>query len=219
MKLISMMNDLTTMIRKARVSIPLVCVTLLAFATPALAHHPFGGMMPNTWVQGFLSGLGHPVIGPDHLLFTIVIGLLATRLKPAWAIPAAFLAAALAGTGLHLMGLDLPAPEFTIALSVVIFGGLAVYGNRLNTGGVAVLTALAGLFHGYAYGEAVVGAEMTPLLAYLIGFTAVQGAIATGAFWIAQRSLNPTQHTQRLRYAGLIICGAGAAFLSSVVLG
>ena len=102
-----MMNDLTPMIRKARVSIPLVCVTLLAFATPALAHHPFGGMMPNTWVQGFLSGLGHPVIGPDHLLFTIVIGLLATRLKPAWAIPAAFLAATLAGTGLHLMGLDL----------------------------------------------------------------------------------------------------------------
>ncbi|MEM9451495.1 MAG: HupE/UreJ family protein [Cyanobacteria bacterium P01_E01_bin.6] len=108
---------------------------LLAFAAPAFAHHPFGGMTPNTWVQGFLSGVGHPVIGPDHLLFTIVIGLLATRLKPAWAIPLAFLAAALAGTGLHLMGLDLPAPEFSISLSVLIFGVLAVYGTRLNTGG------------------------------------------------------------------------------------
>ncbi|MEM9451494.1 MAG: hypothetical protein AAGA75_23580 [Cyanobacteria bacterium P01_E01_bin.6] len=65
----------------------------------------------------------------------------------------------------------------------------------------------------------MVGAEMTPLLSYLIGFTAVQGAIAAGAFWIAQRGVNPTQQIQRLRYGGLVICGAGAAFLASVVLG
>ncbi len=214
-----MMTNVMPIISRLKGASLLVCVAVFALATPAMAHHPFGGIAPDTWVEGFLSGLGHPVIGPDHLVFTIVVGLLATRFKPAWVIPASFLAAALAGTGIHLMALDLPAPEFTISLSVLIFGALAVYGNRLSAVGVAILAALAGLFHGYAYGEAVVGAEMTPLLSYLIGFTMVQGAISTAAFWIIQQRTNPAQLTQRLRYAGLVVCGAGAAFLSSVVLG
>ena len=114
------------------------------------------------------------------------------------------------------MELDLPAPEFIISLSVLVFGVLAVYGNRLNIGFVLLLSVLAGLFHGYAYGEAIVGAEMTPLLSYLIGFTAVQGAIAA-AFWIIQQGIRPAQLAQRLRASGLIACDAGAAFLSSLV--
>ncbi|MEA5464668.1 HupE/UreJ family protein [Leptothoe sp. PORK10 BA2] len=218
MNLRSKMKDLTPMLRQLRVSIVLMVVAVMALATPALAHHPFGGATPNNWVQGLLSGMGHPVIGPDHLVFTLLVGVLATRFKPGWAVPAAFLLAALAGTGLHLMSLDLPAPEFIISLSVLIFGVLAVYGNRFNIAAVALLAVLAGLFHGYAYGEAIVGASMTPLLSYLIGFTVVQGAIAASAFWIIQRGIDPSQLGQRLRYAGLVTCGAGAAFLSAVVL-
>lgn len=194
-------------------------VLLVTLATPALAHHPFGGTTPNNWVQGFLSGVGHPVIGPDHLIFTIIVGLLATRFKPRWVVPAVFLAAAAIGTGAHLMMVDLPAPEFFISLSVLLFGGLAAYGRRLSMGGVAVLTLLSGLFHGYAYGEAVIGAEMTPLVSYLAGFTVMQGAIVGAACWLTQRQLNPARQLAWLRYSGLIACGAGGAFLSSLVLG
>ncbi|PKO63289.1 MAG: urease accessory protein UreJ, partial [Betaproteobacteria bacterium HGW-Betaproteobacteria-17] len=42
---------------------------LLVASTSALAHHPMGGMTPQTLSQGLLSGLGHPVIGLDHLAF------------------------------------------------------------------------------------------------------------------------------------------------------
>jgi urease accessory protein len=42
------------------------------------------------------------------------------------------------------------------------------------------LAALAGLFHGYAYGEAVVGAGMDPIMAYLAGLCLIQMAIAVG---------------------------------------
>ncbi|MEM1256107.1 MAG: hypothetical protein AAGI69_27020 [Cyanobacteria bacterium P01_H01_bin.21] len=38
------------------------------------------------------------------------------------------------------------------------------------------------------------------------------------SIWVIQRDITPVQHTQRLRYVGLVACGAGAAFLSSVVL-
>ena len=39
---------------------------LPALSLPAAAHHPMGGAMPATAMEGFLSGLGHPVIEPDH---------------------------------------------------------------------------------------------------------------------------------------------------------
>ena len=80
--------------------------------------------------------------------------------------------------------------------------------------------ALAGLFHGYAYGEAVVGAGMDAILAYLAGFAIVQMAIAVGAYGIAkQLTGNAEGSTLNLRFAGFALAGVGAAFLSSVFLG
>ena len=57
-------------------TIGLSLATLLA-ATPALAHHPMGGEVPQTFWHGLLSGFGHPVIGIDHLAFVVAIGLAA----------------------------------------------------------------------------------------------------------------------------------------------
>ena len=48
-----------------------VLLTVLLLASPALAHHPFGmgdSSELTAW-QGLLSGIGHPLLGPDHLLF------------------------------------------------------------------------------------------------------------------------------------------------------
>lgn len=197
--------------------IGLIAIAGLLFTTPALAHHPFGGETPSTAVEGFLSGLGHPVVGLDHLAFVIASGLLAAAMGHL-SIPVSFVAASLAGTGLHLMGLDLPAPEFMISASVLLFGALLALKQQPGTLVVAALAALAGLFHGYAYGEAVVGAEMTPLLAYLLGFAAVQMAIAVGAYGVADR-LTSGKPALGLRFAGFTLAGIGAAFLSGVVLG
>jgi len=32
---------------------------------------------------------------------------------------------------------------------------------------------IAGIFHGYAYGESIIGARVAALVAYLIGFTVI----------------------------------------------
>ena len=55
--------------------------SILIPAFPVLAHHPNGGETPSNFIQGFLSGLGHPVIGIDHLVFVVAIGLLAALSK------------------------------------------------------------------------------------------------------------------------------------------
>jgi urease accessory protein len=44
-----------------------------------------------------------------------------------------------------------------------------------------LLFSIAGVFHGYAYGESIVGAETTPLSAYVIGFGVIQYLVAVGS--------------------------------------
>lgn len=198
----------------------LAFIGLLLLAAPAMAHHPFGGETPLNPLQGFLSGVGHPVIGFDHLAFVITAGLLATVFNRGLLIPIAFVSTSLLGTVIHLLSIDLPAPEFFIAASVLVFGVLLAMKNSLPSGIVIVLGALAGLFHGYAYGEAVVGAGMSSLMAYLIGFSTVQMVIALGVY-MATRQLggSPEQKPLNLRFAGFTLAGVGAAFLSAALLG
>lgn len=196
-------------------------IIVLFYAVPALAHHPNGSEIPSNFVEGFLSGMGHPVIGIDHLVFTIAIGLLAALSKKlGMIIPAAFVVATAIGTVIHLQSIDLPAAELVISASVLVMGIFLAQKNTANIGLLAALAAIAGIFHGYAYGESIVGAETTALGAYLFGFCSIQLAISAIAFYIGRRIINqPQKSALLLRFAGFTICGIGFAFLSNIVLG
>ena len=124
----------------------------------------------------------------------------------------------MAGTGIHLLKLNLPANESAIAISVIAFGAMLVVQNRPNWIVLAFLAAIAGLFHGYAYGEAIVGAQMTPLFAYLLGFSIIQYGVALVAYAIGNAVLN-TNSLPWLRLAGLAICSIGVVFLTSSIMG
>ena len=84
----------------------------------------------------------------------------------------------------------------------------------------AILAAAAGLFHGWAYGAAVIGAETTPVIAYLVGFGMIQMliaggvALATARVWkiIDAAALQP-------RLAVAVVAGVGLAFLVENVEG
>lgn len=194
---------------------------LLVASPPAFAHHPLGGRLPSNAFEGLFSGMAHPVIGFDHLAFVIAAGLVGALIQRGIAIPIAFVLASLGGTGMHLLLMDLPAPEFVISASVLVFGIVLAGGRAFSLNGVVALGAIAGLFHGYAYGEAVVGADMTPLFSYLIGFAGIQLAISLSAWKLGSLWLkdNAIQGLLRLRFIGFSVCGLGAAFLSGVVLG
>ncbi|WP_072621482.1 HupE/UreJ family protein [Spirulina major] len=197
-------------------------IALLFKSQAAYAHHPFGGTTPTTAFTGFLSGLGHPVIGVDHFAVVVATGLLAALYgRRGLVIPLAFIITTMLGTGLHLQAMDLPFAETAIAVSVLSVGVLLAIPQRLQWLAVAAIAALAGIFHGYAYGEAIVGAEMTPLVAYLSGFATIQGAIALSVALTAQQLWQNLDTTKALplRFAGFTLAGVGLAFLSSAVLG
>lgn len=193
---------------------------LLGFPEPALAHHAMGGATPSTFVEGFLSGLGHPIIGLDHLAFIVSAGLIAGLAGRGLWLPVAFVAASIAGVFLHVGELDLPVAEPVIGVSVLAIGGLlALARGNLGRGVWIAVFAVVGVFHGYAYGEAIVGAEPTPLWAYLAGLAVIQSLVAVGVAALAsRRSWTPAALTPRL--AGAAVFGIGlTAVVGQIVPG
>lgn len=211
----------TQSIQRWLLTIGLGLAALLLLSPPALAHHPLGGRLPSNIFEGLFSGFAHPVIGLDHLAFVIAAGLVGALMSRGIVIPVAFVLASLGGTGLHLLLFDLPVPEFVIAASVLLFGIVLAWGRSLNVPLVVALGAIAGIFHGYAYGEAVVGAEMAPLFAYLVGFASIQLVISLAACNVGRILLkvNAIEGLLRLRFMGFALCGVGVVFLSDWVLG
>ncbi|MCE2516720.1 MAG: HupE/UreJ family protein [Alphaproteobacteria bacterium] len=194
---------------------------LALMASPALAHHPLGGEVPQTVVNGVLSGIGHPIIGFDHLAFVLGIGLLAAFQKSRFVLPAGFVAGTVLGTLMIISGVTLPAVELVITASVLMVGVLAMMGRALPAAGAGVVAAGAGLFHGWAYGEAVIGAEPTPLIAYMAGFGVTQMAIAVGAMFAAQWVMTPrgddaVMANLKPRLAGAMVAGVGLTYLVEI---
>ena len=203
-------------IRRASIAAPAAYV----FPTFAYAHHAMDNATPSTLFEGFVSGLAHPVIGPDHLLFVLAVGAACYAFRLRAGTVAAFLAAALVGALAHLYSADAPYADAWVALSLIVAGALLLSGARYLRGGVAAgVFALAGIAHGYAYAEAIVGAEATPLAAYLAGFTLVQLAIICGGYVVARalerRGRAPAANTA---FAGVLSI-AGAVFLVLAIAG
>jgi urease accessory protein len=199
-----------------------LCLFCLLTIQPALAHHPMGGRNPVNFVEGFLSGLGHPIIGLDHFAFIIAVGLLAVlRKKLGILIPLAFTVTTGLGTLIHVQSIDLPIPEVIIALSVLIIGIVLALQKNFNLILLVTGSAIAGIFHGFAYGEAIFGAETTPLGAYLFGFVVIQLLISAIAFYLGRLTIKNVNKNSSLAlsFAGCVIAGIGISFLSGALLG
>jgi urease accessory protein len=131
----------------------------LSLFSPAHAHHPFG-MGDSTdlsALQGLLSGIGHPLLGPDHLLFLLAIAFIGLQRPRAWVIP--------------LLDAVAPWAEALVSLSLVVEGLMA-----LTVASASWLLPLVAL-HGFLLGSTIVGAEPTPLATYFLGLLIGQGAL------------------------------------------
>ena len=137
---------------------------LCLFAGTASAHTGSHG------VTGFVSGLSHPLLGLDHLLAMIAIGLWAAQQggRALWAVPAAFVGTMLLGGVLALSGLALPQVETGIAASVLVLGLLIATRRQWTVPASMTIAAGFALFHGYAHGLEMPQAA-SPML-YALGF-------------------------------------------------
>lgn len=175
------------MSRLFRTALPVI-LAVSALTGPALAHHPMGGATPVTFLQGLLSGFGHPVLGLDHLAALVVVGLLASRAGRGWfLLPSLWIVAMGGGVLAHLAAVGLPGAEFLVAGSLVAIALICVLAPTLPLAVTGTVFAVGGFAHGHALAESVAGAEPMPILAYLVGLVVVQAAITTAVAILARR--------------------------------
>src|SRR4051812_21098254 len=99
----------------------LPCTVLAMLGTPALAHE---GDHPG----GLLAGMVHPLVGADHLMAMVAVGLWAAAQAPSarrW-LPALFPLAMVLGALTAAQGAALAGMESLIGLSVVALGLLTL---------------------------------------------------------------------------------------------
>ena len=144
----------------------LLAMMSAVLAGPALAHTGHGD------ASGFLQGLKHPVLGADHLLAMLAVGLWSGFMLPTrfWSGAAVFLGAMTVGAGLSWAGIGFPMVETMIVASVVAFGLLTLVSRQGQAGwitGVSLASiAVFATAHGHAHATEATGNA----LAYLAGF-------------------------------------------------
>lgn len=104
--------------------------------------------------SGFVSGFWHPILGWDHVVAMVAVGLWGAFLgAPAiWLLPVVFPLVMALGGSIGVIGVPLPAVEAGIALSGVILGMLIAFAVRAPIGVAAVVVGLFAVFHGHAHG-------------------------------------------------------------------
>lgn len=182
---------------------------LAMLVRPAFAHHPFGmveGQDLNA-LQGLISGIGHPLLGPDHLLFLLAIGFVGLNKPRKWLIP--LLAAGLLGSAISLV---MPLPEtLAVYAEALVSLSLAIAGLvALGKVSPLILVPVISL-HGYLLGGAVIGAEPTPLAAYFLGLLISQGSLLLIITSYSRRLIDAIGDAG-LRTAAGVWIGIGAAF-------
>lgn len=161
----------------------LATATALALiAGPAMAHTGHGA------TNGLVHGLAHPLLGPDHLLAMLGVGLWSGFVLPNrfWAGAAAFMAAMVAGAGLSWAGVAYPMVETVILASVVVFGVLTLVSRRgqglmVTSASLAAIAVFASA-HGHAHATEAVG----NVGAYLAGFLISTAALHLAGIAIAR---------------------------------
>ncbi|MEM7496612.1 MAG: HupE/UreJ family protein [Pseudomonadota bacterium] len=186
----------------------------LLAAPSAMAHHPLAGQAMTTFEHGMLSGIGHPLLGFDHLFFVALMGVAAVIAGSRFLLPVAYLAAMVLGTVLTIAAVALPLVEPAVALSLLVLGGLAMRGKALSPMVVGIVFAAAGLFHGAAFGGSIAGQEggaATAVIAgYLLGLVAVQWLVAVVAGYAMTGLLRASEaQAMPVRLGGALVAGAG----------
>lgn len=147
-----------------------LAVALTLFCQITLAHQ--GGM-----VGGFTSGFTHPVLGWDHVIAMVAVGLWGAFLgMPAiWVLPVVFPLVMAFGGALGVMGIAVPSVETGIAVSAIVLGLMVAFAVRPPIWIAAVIVAAFAIFHGHAHGTELPSAASP--ITYSLGFVIATGLL------------------------------------------
>lgn len=188
-----------------RIAAPAAIGALIA--SPALAHVG----QHQGW--GFSSGFLHPLMGGDHLLAMLALGLWAGIGHAALArgLLMAFPVGMVLGAMLALAGMALPGVEWGIGLSGLVLGVL-VWREWLLPEGLSVLIAAGfGICHGYAHGAEI--PQAISVIPYTLGFLGSTLLLHLTGFALARLGLTQGTPKALLRLSGMAVSFISAGLL------
>jgi urease accessory protein len=190
---------------KSKIKILIYLTAILMLPLEARAHL-IGG-------NGILSGITHPLLGSDHLLAMLAVGIISVQMggKALFGVPGTFVSFMLIGGVLALLGISLPMVEQGVALSVLVLGAMIAISKKFPMFLAVMSVGLFALFHGHSHGE-----EM-PLMAnpmlYAAGFVLSTTLLHIFGVLIGYCSLKNNLTIKLLRYSGVLMAAAGIFFL------
>lgn len=184
---------------KSRMNLRLTAA-LLAIPTIAQAH-------PGHSLPGFTGGLLHPVMGVDHLLAALAVGLWAAQStgRSRWMLPLAFVLSMGFGLAIGISGFTLASGEMLVMLSVIAAGLLIARAFRPRVATGCAMAAALAWAHGLTHAAE---APVAGFAAYATGIFFTTAALHLAGLGIGA-SLLSAGRDSLLRRAGTAIAIAG----------
>lgn len=188
----------------------LAAVLLILFTGSASAHTGSG------LGDGFISGFMHPILGWDHVVAMVAVGLWGAFLgrTAIWVLPVVFPLVMAFGGALGVMGVPIPAVETGIAASAVVLGAMVAFAVRPPIWVAAVVVGAFAIFHGHAHGTELPDAASP--LTYSLGFVIATGLLHVGGIAFGLLVRWPAGKVA-VQAGGGLIALAGVGFLTGTV--
>jgi len=194
-------------------------VLVAAWHVSAFAHTVIDEDPPMTFAEGFMQGVGHPVISLYHLAAMIGIGILVGIAARGIVPVLAFGLAAIAGVAIQLSPYDIPADGAFVALTTMVIGVLILLRQPLSPKVASIVFAVAGLVHGYSLGSVLVGADTVSIVAYVSGLLVAQTALGVASCAITLGATKwPAQRTALMIAGCLVMVAGGVAAIEAAGL-
>ncbi|MBW9116431.1 HupE/UreJ family protein [Rhizobium cauense] len=186
-------------------------VLLICSSTVAFAHTGVDD------ASGFSHGFAHPLLGLDHALAMIMLGLYVYQRQgtATLLLPAIFVLSMVGGGMLGFLGVTVSFTEEVLALSVVAIGTVVAFASRPPIWLVSGLVATFAVLHGYANGAEAPG--YVDGGTYALGFVLATAVLhATGMAFGA--AMERVLHGRSIAQAcGSVAACAGAAMFAGLL--
>ena len=189
--------------------VALVAILLAASCATAWGHEAAGS------AAGFVSGFTHPIVGWDHVVAMVAVGVWGALLgAPAiWMLPVLFPLIMAAGGALGVAGVELPAVEAGIAVSAIVLGAMVAAALQPPLWVALLMVGVFAVFHGHAHGTEL--PEAASPLTYSAGFVVATGLLHVAGIGIGSLVRWPAGRIA-VRAVGAAIALAGVAFLTGL---
>jgi len=173
---------------------------------PVLSHAQLHG-------GGFEAGFFHPVLGFDHLLAMVAVGIVSTLLggRAIYIVPLSFVVVMFIGSVFGFSNITFFNDELGIAISVILLGLAIAMDRKIPLVVAMVFVSFFAFFHGHAHGLEI--PSMSSVYKYASGFiVATIGLHVSGVIiGLVGEKFKHGRHV--LRHIGSAIMGIGIYIL------